>query len=633
MSEHDATAAFDRYRDGVEQPIVRLFRTYGGEKVHWCVVGVLANLLGWGASLLPALVLGAAIDGLLTSDAGLSVPLVPQSVVPAGRIPQLEFAVALIAGSFVASAAFTWLWGVTMNAWAHHVQHVVRVDAFETLQRLDMAFFDDEQTGEVMSVLHNDVANLARFLDDALSDLLRITLLVAWITVVLAAINWQLAAVSLGAVPLLAAFTWGFVRLAEPRYRALRAAVGDFNARIENSLDGTELVKTSAAGEYEIERVTASSRALYERRMDVRRLRSFYRPGTELVAGVSLAATFLLGGYWVIGGPPFGLTGTLTVGEFVIFIALIHRLVEPLSSLSDVVNGYEDAKASSERIFGLMDAQATITDAPYAVDVGDADGDVTFQDVTFSYDDETTLLDEVTFEAEAGETVALVGPTGAGKSTIVKLLLRLYDVDRGAVRIDGTDVRNVRLDSLRESIGYVSQDTFLFDESIAGNIRYGECDASRAEVIAAAKAAEADGFITDLPDGYDTRVGERGVKLSGGQRQRIALARLFLRNPDLVVLDEATSAVDTQTEVSIQRSLERLSADRTTFIVAHRLSTVTNADTILVLDDGEIVERGDHESLVERDGLYATLWRAQSGDLDEVDADEEKHLVGMRHLN
>jgi ATP-binding cassette subfamily B protein len=282
-----------------------------------------------------------------------------------------------------------------------------------------------------------------------------------------------------------------------------------------------------------------------------------------------------------------------------------------------------------------MDVPAKITDAPYAVDVEDADGDVTFQDVTFSYDDETPLLDEVTFEVDAGETVAIVGPTGAGKSTLVKLLLRLYDVDRGAVRIDGTDVRNVTRDSLRESIGYVGQDTFLFDDSVADNIRYGECDASRAEVIAAAKAAEADGFITDLPDGYDTRVGERGAKLSGGQRQRIALARLFLRNPDLLVLDEATSAVDTQTEVAIQRSLERLSADRTTFVVAHRLSTVTNADEILVLDDGEIVERGDHDALVDRGGLYATLWRAQSGDLEDVDADadEEKHLVGLRHLN
>jgi ATP-binding cassette subfamily B protein len=278
---------------------------------------------------------------------------------------------------------------------------------------------------------------------------------------------------------------------------------------------------------------------------------------------------------------------------------------------------YQRAYASSARIFGLMDQNAGIDEAADATELVVADGRVEYDDVTFGYEDEV-ILDGVSFEVGGGETVALVGPTGAGKSTALKLLLRMYDVDEGSVRVDGTDVRGVTLASLRGAIGYVSQETFLFYGTVRENITYGTFDASDEAVRAAAAAAEAHEFVTNLPDGYDTMVGERGVKLSGGQRQRLAIARAMLKDPEILILDEATSDVDTETEMLIQRSLDRLTADRTTFVIAHRLSTVKDADGIVVLDDGEVVERGTHEELLAADGLYANLWGVQAGEIDDL---------------
>jgi ATP-binding cassette subfamily B protein len=279
---------------------------------------------------------------------------------------------------------------------------------------------------------------------------------------------------------------------------------------------------------------------------------------------------------------------------------------------------YQRARASAERIFGLMDEPSRIAEDPDADEIRVTDGEVVYDDVTFGYDDEEVIVEDISFEVEGGETLALVGPTGAGKSTVLKLLLRMYDVDDGAIEIDGQDLRDVTIPSLRRSIGYVSQDTFLFYGTVEENITYGTFDADHEAVVEAAKMAEAHEFIQNLPDGYETEVGERGVKLSGGQRQRLSIARAILKDPEILVLDEATSDVDTETEMLIQRSLDRLTEDRTTFAIAHRLSTVKDADTIVVLEDGRIVERGTHDDLIENDGLYAHLWGVQAGEIDEL---------------
>lgn len=377
-------------------------------------------------------------------------------------------------------------------------------------------------------------------------------------------------------------------------------------------------MKTARTEDYENDRVRGVSRDVFDARMNVLKLSYFYRPGMELITGTALLATFIIGGIWVFSGPPLVFTGELTIGDFVVFMLLTQQLTGPMAQLSNIVDWYENARASGKRICGLMDVPVHIENAPNPTALETVDGQIEYDDVTFGYEDEDTVLDGVSFDVEAGETVALVGPTGAGKSTVARLLLRLYDVTGGAVRVDGHDVRDVELASLRGGVGYVSQDSFLFDGTIAENIRYGRFDATDEDVREAARAAEAHEFITGLSDGYETRVGERGVKLSGGQRQRIALARVILQDPAIILLDEATASVDTETEYMIQRSLDRLTADRTTLAIAHRLSTIKDADTILVVEDGTIIERGSHDELLARDGLYAKLWGVQAGEIDEL---------------
>jgi ATP-binding cassette subfamily B protein len=640
-------SAFDRVREPVERPLWRLFGEYGLGRVEWLTLGLAANLVSQTASLVPPVVLGSAIDAVFSkSGAAYTLPFVPTAWLPTGAEAQFWFSAALIVGAFLARAAFGWVYGVAANEFAHDVMHDVRTDSFEAVTRLDMAFFDDKRTGEVMSVLNNDTSHLETFLDDALMNSLRLVVMVGGIAAVLFRLNPQLAAVTLVAVPAMAAFTWWFMRVIAPRYRARQSAVAAFNTRLENGISGVELAKTTGSEAHEVERVTDASYAFFRRTMGVLRLSYLYRPGMELLAGLSFAATFVVGGYWLlVGEAPLGFSGSLSVGVFVTFVFMTQRFVAPLAEVSSIVDQVENARASAERIFGLADLPVRVTDAPDAEPLRDPDGRVEYDGVSFGYEtyrgadgdeaaatadggvgdavgaadagDEPVLRD-ASFTAEPGETVGVVGSTGAGKSTLVKLLLRLYDVDGGAVRVDGRDVREVTHASLRRAVGYVGQDTFLFDGTIADNVRYGRFDVPDDAVRDAARAADAHEFIAELPDGYETRVGERGVKLSGGQRQRIALARVFLHDPPMLVLDEATSDVDTETEQRIQASLHDLAADRTTLVVAHRLSTVVDADEILVMADGEIIERGTHEELVEAGGRYADLWRAQTGTDDLV---------------
>jgi len=438
------------------------------------------------------------------------------------------------------------------------------------------------------------------------------------------------------------AFTWWFMRVIEPRYEDRQSAVATFNTRIENGISGVELAKATSSEEYESGRVRDASRGVFESIMEVLKLAYFYRPGMELLAGLSFATTFVVGGYWLLVGAFGPFTGELSVGVFVTFVFMTQRFVSPLAEVSSIVDQVQNARVSASRVFGLYDIPVRIEDAEDAVPLENPEGHVEYEDVCFAYpdflaraegedergevpaadggvavaatdDDQEYVIEDVSVEAEPGETVAFVGSTGAGKSTLCRLLLRLYDLNEGSVKVDGTDVRELELASLRTHVGYVSQDAFLFDGTIGDNIRYGRFEASMDDVHDAARAAEAHEFISELPDGYDTRVGERGVKLSGGQRQRIAIAGVVLQDPAILVLDEATSDVDTDTEQRIQSSLDALTEDRTTFVVAHRLSTVVGADQIVVLEDGQVVERGAHEELVDSGGRYSELWGAQTG--------------------
>ena len=619
--EREEDDPFEEQRENVENPMKRLFLVYGVRYKFQALVGVFASIFARLLDLVPPVLLGFAVDAVFRSDKQFTdIFLVPDSMIPGDQQGQLVLTVVLIGSAFTLGALFHWVRNWGFNSFAQNIQHDVRTDTYDKMQRLNMDFFADKQTGEMMSILSNDVNRLERFLNDGMNSLFRLVVMVLGIAGILFYLNWQLALIALLPVPLIGLFTYVFIRIIQPKYAEVRSTVGKVNSRLENNLGGIKVIKSSHTEAYESDRVDDVSQGYFDANWDAIETRIKFFPGLRLLAGFGFVLTFLVGGLWVLeaeSAAPWFFTASLSTGEFVTFILLTQRFIWPMAQFGQIINMYQRARASSARIFGLMDEPARIEEDPAATELTVDDGRIVYDDVTFGYEEEP-IVENVDFTVEGGETLALVGPTGAGKSTVLKLLLRMYDVDEGQISIDGTDIRDVTLPSLRSSMGYVSQDTFLFYGTVAENISYGTFDADREEIVEAAKMAEAHGFIENLPDGYDTEVGERGVKLSGGQRQRLSIARAILKDPEILILDEATSDVDTETEMLIQRSIEKLAADRTTFAIAHRLSTIKDADTIVVLEDGEIVERGTHQQLLDNDELYAHLWGVQAGEIDQL---------------
>jgi len=600
----------------------RLYAAYGRENTGSAVLGTVMALVARGTGLVPALLLGLAIDAVLLDTRPFSLPLVPDAWIPPAAAGQLRVTVAVIVGVTVLGAVASYLGSYGWNRFAQTIQHDLRTDAYEHLQAQDRAFFDSSRTGELLAVLNNDVNQLESFLTDGVNSGLRIVALVVGVGLVMVALNPWLALVSLTAVPVLVLFTAVFVRKIQPKYAVMRESVGDLNARLENNVGGIEVIKTEHAETYETERVRAASQSYYDTNWDAIRTRITFFPALSLISGLSFALTFAVGAFWVLNGPPTPFSGTVTAGAFVTFMLYTQQFIWPLAQFGQIVNNYQRARASSDRVYAVLEAEPGVREADEPVGLPAVAGRVEYDDVTFSYDPEDAetppVLRGVSFEVSPGDTVGVVGPTGSGKSTLVKLLVRLYDPEGGAVRVDGHDVRDVSIADLRRAVGYVAQEPFLFYGTVRENIAYGTFDADDDAVETAARRAAAHEFVENLPDGYETVVGERGVKLSGGQRQRVALARTFLKEPEILVLDEATSHVDTETEAIIQRSLRELATDRTTIAIAHRLSTVKDADTILVLEGGQVVEQGTHRELLTENGLYANLWRVQAGDFEDL---------------
>jgi ATP-binding cassette subfamily B protein len=599
------------------RPLERLLRVYG--RPYWpsLVLGLLASLVARVADLVPPLVLGLAIDAILLGTREFDLGPVPGGWLPTAPTDRYLVAAGLIGAAFLTSAVFHLIRGRALNLFAQRVQNDLRVDTYDRLQHLDAAYFDSHQTGELMSILSSDVNNLEQFLNGGIDGTSRLGVTVGAIVVLLVALNPGLALLALAPVPFVAAFTYLYVRIYQPKYATVRESLGHLLSRLETNLGGIRVIKASTAEQYERSRVSDASREYLEKNWDAILTSTAFFPTLRVIAGTGFVLTFAVGGLWLLTGSAPGFARGLTVGTFVTFVFLSQTLVWPVSEFGEIINLYQRATASATRVFELADATPAVADAPDARPLSVTNGRVEYENVTFGYD-RGTVLEDVSFAVDGGSTLGLVGPTGAGKSTVVELLVRMYDPDEGRIRIDGQDVRDVTVDSLRGAVGYVSQDPYLFYGTVRENVAYARPDATDREVEMAARRANAHEFVANLPDGYDTMVGERGVKLSGGQRQRLSIARAILADPPILVLDEATSAVDTETELLIQQSIADLTADRTTVVIAHRLSTVRRADEILVLEAGRVVERGTHEALLDQAGLYANLWAVQAGSIEDL---------------
>lgn len=592
---------------------------YGGDRLPEFIVGGIASVLSRGLNLLPALVFGVAIDAVITGRAPFSLPLFPAAWVPATNWGQFWLAAGLIGGAYVVGAVLGWVNSWAWNHFAQHLQHAVRVDAYDAMQRLELSFFDNRQTGEVMSVLNNDVNRLEQFLTNSLNSLIRIVVRVGGIAVLMLYLNWRLAIVALFTVPILATASWIFVNRIHPKYQKVRSSVGSLNSRLENNIGGVQVIKAYTSEGFESDRVESASRDYLDANWDAIETRIKFFPSLQVITGAGFVITFIVGTMWVVFPERMPIQNSLSLGTLTTFLLYSRRFMWPMRQLGQIVNNYQYAEAAAERIRGLLEADARMEAADAGEELHSVTGTVHYEDVTFTYagEDDPTL-ENVSLHAEPGELVGLVGPTGAGKTTLMKLLIRLYDPDDGQITVDGNDIGELSIRSLREHVGYVSQEPFLFHGTVAENIAYGDPDVTQSEIEEAARVAGAHRFISELPDEYETMVGERGVKLSGGQRQRIAIARAVLDDPDVLILDEATSHVDNETELLIQERLEEVIENRTAFAIAHRLSTVRHADRILVLDEGEVVERGTHEELLKADGLYANLWSVQVGQVEDL---------------
>ena len=480
----------------------------------------------------------------------------------------------------------------------------LRVRLYAYLQKMSLSFFERTSTGELMSRVTNDLSALEHFVThgSALTAVDLIRLIGG--SIILFILDWRLAALVLIPVPILAIALRHYNTRIRPVYRSVRARLGDINAKLQDNLSGIRVIQAFAREEMERQRFTTESERYYRARVKGIRYWSVFFPAIRFLGAMGSVVVLGVGAVMVV-------KGELSLGTLVAFLSYTTSFYEPINRLTEVDNIFQEAIAAGERFFEILDETTEVGDAPDAVALPEVQGRMVFDGVEFRYGTGDKVLHDIKFEMAPGEMVALVGPSGAGKTSIANLICRFYDPSRGQITIDGQDLRSIQLSSLRQQVAVVLQDSFLFNNSVAENLLYGKPNAKREELIAAAKAANAHEFIIQLPEGYDTEIGERGVKLSGGQKQRLALARAILADPRILILDEATSSVDAEAEFLIQQALERVLKDRTSLVIAHRLSTVRNADKIIVLDKGQIVEVGRHDELLAQEGLYSQLYRRQ----------------------
>ncbi len=571
--------------------------------VAWAVLCSITNKV---FDLAPPVLIALAVDVLAASSRDQQQTALLAQLGAATVPTQLLVLAALSFLVWTAESLFEYLYGVLWRNLAQTTQHSLRLEAYDHLQNLEMDFFEHDSSGRLLTVLNEDINQLERFLDRGANEILQ---LVTTVLLVGGAMALLAPGVALFAYLPIPVILWGslqFQRRLAPLYREVRDQAGSLGSRLANNLSGMLTIKSFTAEGWELERLRQASDAYRQSNRRAIRLSAAFIPLIRFAILFAFIAILLIGGLqtW---------RGELSIGTYSFLVFITQRLLWPLTTLGRTLDDYQRSMASTRRVLDLLDTPIQITSGTNRLAHEVVGGAIEYRHVAFHYRDRPLLLKDFCLQIKAGQTIGIVGATGSGKSTLVKLLLRLYPLSGGTILLDGHPIDSLELGDLRRCIALVSQDVYLFHGTVAENIAYGAPETSRESLIQAAQLAEADGFITSLPQGYDTIVGERGQRLSGGQRQRIALARAILKNAPILVLDEATAAVDNETEAAIQRSLMHITANRTTLVIAHRLSTVRHADQIVVMDQGRIVEQGNHPTLLRRGGAYADLWRVQAG--------------------
>lgn len=552
--------------------------------------------------LAPPALIGAAVDVVVKQEDSLLASWGIEGIKT--QLVVLAVATVVIWGL---ESIFEYAFGVLWRNLAQTIQHDLRLDGYRHIQDLDLGWFSEQSRGGLMSILNDDVNQLERFLDGGANELLQLATTVVAVSAAFFWISPAVAWMAMVPIPIILWFSFSFQRRIAPRYSEVRDEVGRLNGVLENNLGGIATIKAFVTEEREARRVDEASQRYRAANRKAIKLSAAFSPLIRMAIVIGFVATMIYGGWLTV-------EGSMEVGAYSVLIFLTQRLLWPLTRMGAMFDLYQRAMASTTRILDLLDTEIRLPDGEVAL--ADVKGDVSWESVTFAYPDRDPVIQDFSLTVPAGSTVAFVGPTGSGKTTLVRLLLRFHDPQQGCVRVDGHDVRTLQVGDLRSAIGLVDQHTFLFPGTVRDNISYGKPDATDAEVREAARLAEAHAFIEAMPGGYDAPIGEGGQKLSGGQRQRLSIARALLAGSPILVLDEATSAVDNETEAAIQRSLAHIGRDRTTLMIAHRLSTIRGADAIVVLDGGRVVEQGTHDELVARDGTYARLWAVQTGAIE-----------------
>ena len=580
-------------------PLVRLLshlRHHRGTVLLASICSILNKV--W--DLAPPVLIGMAIDVVAAQEDSFLAQFGYPDV-----YEQLYILTGITVVIWILESIFQYFYAVLWRNLAQTAQHELRMSAYTHIQDLEMEWYSEQSTGSLMAIMNDDVNQLERFLDQGATDLLHVATTIIVVGAIMISVAPEVALLAILPVPIIVGGSFIYQRRIAVRYTKVRGKVADLSALLNNNLHGITTIKSFTAEEREVERVGDASKSYREANRDAIRLSASFVPIIRMAILFAFTANMLVGGW-------YALDGRISLGAYSVIVFITQRLLWPLTRLGETFDLYQRAMASVTRVLDLLDTKIGIVEGETKLE--SVRGDISFSGVGFSYPEREIVLEGIDFAIPAGKTVGLVGSTGSGKTTLVRLLLRFHDPDTGAVTLDGHDISELTLQSLRGSVALVSQTTTLFPGSVHDNVRYGDPDADNAAVVEAARVAEALGFIEELPYGWETDIGEGGHRLSGGQRQRIAIASAVLKDAPVLVLDEATSNVDNETEAALKRSIETISEGRTTLIIAHRLSTVRNADMIAVIGDGRISETGTHEELLESSGLYSRLWAVQTGE-------------------